>query len=229
MTAAELINQLLVKHQTEFSAIVEFDSKTEKFIELDFTANNKDLTASVIENTAIFCDYIDALLSKENAKFGLGGYMENRTVYARSKHFDGAENEPRRLHLGVDIWGKALTQIFCFMDAKVHSFAFNDNFGDYGATIILEHSLENHSFYSLYGHLSLKNLDDLYVGKSLKKGTHFCDFGIPSENGNWPPHLHFQLMTSMDGTKGDYPGVAKLSEKAEWLKRIPDANLLMQF
>ncbi len=65
------------------------------------------------------------------------------------------------------------------------------------------------------------------MGKPLIKGAHFCDFGIPMENGHWP--LHLQLMTRMNGREGDYPGVAKLSEKAEWLKKIPDANLILGF
>ncbi len=229
MNDAVLINQLLVKHKSNFHPVVDFDVSCEKYITLDFTANNKTLTTDVLENTSVFCDYIDDKLAKENAKFGIGGYMEHRTVYARSKHFDSTTGEPRRLHLGVDVWGKALSKIYAFMDAKVHSFAFNDNFGDYGATIVLEHSLENITFYSLYGHLSLQNLDGLYKGMAIKKGTQFCDFGVPAENGYWPPHLHFQLMMDMEGKEGDYPGVVKLSEKELWLKKIPDANLVLQF
>ncbi len=229
MSNAELINQLLVKHQSEFYPLVEFNPKTEKYLTLDFSASNKTLTAEIISNTSFFCTYLDDLLKAENAKFGIGGYMEHRTVYARSKHFDGEEGESRRLHLGVDIWGEAITPVSCFMDGKVHSYAFNDNFGDYGATIILEHSLENHTFYSLYGHLSLKSLEGLFIGKPIKKGIPFCELGIPKENGHWPPHLHFQLMTDMEGKKGDYPGVAQFSEKEEWLKKIPDSNLVLGF
>ncbi|HET8829702.1 MAG TPA: peptidoglycan DD-metalloendopeptidase family protein [Pelobium sp.] len=229
MNDAFLINQLLIKHQAGFYPLVDFDADFEKFITLDFTANNNALTAELLENTPLFCNYMDSELSKESAKFGIGGYMEHRTVYARSKHFDGAAGEPRRLHLGVDVWGKALTSVYAFMDATVHSFAFNDNFGDYGATIILQHSLENTTFYSLYGHLSLQSLDGLSKGMFIKKGTKFCEFGITTENGHWPPHLHFQLMTNMEGREGDYPGVAKLSEKELWLSKIPDANLVLSF
>lgn len=229
MSSAVSINQLLVRHRAEFYPLVDFNLKTEKYLPLDFTANNPTLTAEIIGNTSVFCAYLDHLLKAENAKFGVGGYMEHRTIYARSEHFDGEQGEPRRLHLGVDIWGEAMTPVFCFMDGKVHSYAFNDNFGDYGATIILEHSLENHIFFGLYGHLSLKSLDGLFVGKTIKKGSQFCELGIPAENGHWPPHLHFQLMTDMDGREGDYPGVARFSEKEEWLKKIPDANLVLRF
>ncbi len=228
MANAELINQLLLKHAHEFYPLVEFNKHIEKYVVPDFSINNQDLSFDLLQDTPKFSEYIDNLLFKNQAKFGLGGFMEHRTVYARSKHFDTADGEPRRLHLGLDVWAAANTPVFSFMDAKVHSFAFNNTFGDYGATIILEHQLEAHTFYSLYGHVSRRNLDNLFLGKKIKKGVHFCDFGIPEENGNWPPHLHFQLMTTMDGMRGDYPGVAKYSEKLYWLDKIPDPSLVMK-
>jgi murein DD-endopeptidase MepM/ murein hydrolase activator NlpD len=226
---AENINKLLVKHQHEFAAVVDFNLATEKIIPLNFTASNTALTTKIVNDTLYFSEYIVSLLADNLAKYGVGGYMEERTVYARSEHFNTEEGEPRRLHLGVDIWGAANTPIYAFMDAKVHSFAFNDHFGDYGATIILEHSLDGNTFYSLYGHLSLKSLDGLNAGKIIEKGKAFCEFGIAEENGHWPPHLHFQLMTDLEGKEGDYPGVAKISEKELWKKKIPDANLVLNW
>jgi hypothetical protein len=79
-------------------------------------------------------------LADNNCRYGIGGYMEHRTIYTRSALFD-TDDEPRRLHLGVDIWGDAHT---CLRATKgtVHSFADNDNFGDYGPTIILQHNLD---------------------------------------------------------------------------------------
>ncbi len=103
------------------------------------------------------------------------------------------------------------------LDGIVHSFAFNNQFGDYGATIILSHQLDGISFYTLYGHLSLASLKNLQDGQSVKQGQVFAEFGIPFENGHWPPHLHFQLILDMGERKGDYPGVCKYSEKETWL------------
>lgn len=228
-TAAETINHLLKKYQHRFESVIDFNPFSEKIIPLDFTAANISLTAPIIDNTQVFTQYIKETLSAKKAKFGIGGFMEERTVYARSIHFNTQDGEPRRLHLGVDIWGAAETPVYAFMDANVHSFAFNGNFGDYGATIILSHILENKTFFSLYGHLSLKNLEGLHPGKFIKKGTHFCDFGAPEDNGHWPPHLHLQLLTSMEGKEGDYPGVVKVSEKEIWLQKIPNANLILNW
>jgi murein DD-endopeptidase MepM/ murein hydrolase activator NlpD len=100
----------------------------------------------------------------------------------------------------------------------VHSFAFNNAFGDYGATIILSHQLQDVSFYTLYGHLSLASIKNLQEGVHIQKGDVFAEFGIPQENGNWPPHLHFQLIKDLQGMKGDYPGVCRFSEKEIYLR-----------
>ena len=83
--------------------------------------------------------------------------------------------------------------------------------------------------YLLYGHLSLASLENLSVNQIIQKGTPFAEFGNEKENGNWPPHLHFQLMVNMDGYFGDYPGVTKFSEKDEWLNLIPNPNLILKF
>ena len=142
--------------------------------------------------------------------------------------FGSKENgEPRRLHLGVDIWGKANTKVMAPMDGMVHSFAFNSAFGDYGATIILSHFLESISFYTLYGHLSLASITNLQEGERINRGEVFAEFGIPQENGNWPPHLHFQIIKDLQDKKGDYPGVCKNSEREVYLQNCPDPDLIL--
>ena len=119
INTAQEINLLLQKYHTTFADVVSFNPSEEHFINLDFTANNQDLLPETVNNTHKFSEYIDGVLSKSNAKFGIGGYFEHRTIYARSEHFGNSEEEPRRLHLGVDIWGKVNTPVFAFADAQV--------------------------------------------------------------------------------------------------------------
>jgi peptidoglycan LD-endopeptidase LytH len=137
------------------------------------------------------------------------------------------EGAPRRLHLGIDIWGKPYTPVMSPCDAVIHSFAFNDDFGDYGATIILSHNLDGVTFHTLYGHLSLNSIKNLREGGNVKTGDVIGEFGIPMENGQWPPHLHFQVIDDMDDWKGDYPGVCKYSEKEMYLDNCPDPDLIL--
>ena len=226
MTETNIYQWLL---QTGMAQVVPFAKENDKLLLLDFTASNKELTGAIVENIDLFSAYITKQLHAAGAKYGIGGYNEHRTVYSRSKVFDAAEpgEEPRRLHLGIDIWGDAGTTVFAPMDGMVHSFAFNDQYGDYGATIIVYHEIDGHSFHSLYGHLSLKDLDGLTEGKKIKAGELIAHFGEPNENGHWPPHLHFQLIMDMEGKKGDYPGVCKFSEREKYLDNCPDPDMIL--
>jgi murein DD-endopeptidase MepM/ murein hydrolase activator NlpD len=209
------------------SKIVDFNPSTDKLLPLDFTANNTELNNEILADTDTFSQWVDEKLSKNGAKFGIGGYNEHRTIYSRSAHFDTVE-EPRRLHLGTDIWGEATTPIYNFYDATVHSFKFNDNFGDYGATIILQYQLDDLTLFALYGHLSLASLNGLAEGQFIPVGKQFANFGVKEENGCWPPHLHFQLMFDMEGLKGDYPGVCQFSKKVSYLENCPDPALILK-
>lgn len=214
----------------QFAPVVPFDQGTDKLLLLDFTGENKDLTEEILKDTTSFSAYINDLLANAGARYGIGGYNEHRTVYSRSKVFDAPVpgEEPRRLHLGTDIWGKPYTAVIAPVDGIVHSYAFNNQFGDYGATIILSHQVNGYTFYTLYGHLSLNSLKNLYEGQNIRKGQVFAEFGIPYENGHWPPHLHFQIILDMRNQKGDYPGVCKYSEKESWLKNSPDPDTVLQ-
>jgi peptidoglycan LD-endopeptidase LytH len=88
--------------------------------------------------------------------------------------------------------------------------------------------MEGLNFYSLYGHLSLNSLKNLEEGKRIRRGEVFTEFGMRFENGNWPPHLHFQIILDMQDWEGDYPGVCKFSERALWLNNCPDPDLILQ-
>jgi murein DD-endopeptidase MepM/ murein hydrolase activator NlpD len=222
------IVDLLRKYSNEFHPVVPFEKK-DKFLLLDFTERNKELNAEILENTNFFIKYINSKLEAARVKYGIGGYNEHRTIYSRSKVFDSDDGgEARRIHLGIDIWGKPHTKVMAPLDGIVHSFAFNNAFGDYGATIILTHNLEGQSFHTLYGHLSLNSIKNIQEGDRVKKGDVFTEFGIPFENGQWPPHLHFQLIIDMKGKKGDYPGVCKFSEREKYVTNCPDPDLILQ-
>ena len=229
--------QELQKNQHDFHSVVAFDPSKEKIAALDLTKNNADLTEEIYSDTQKFSLYIEQTLKQKDAKFLIGGYNELREMYKRSLLFDFEKQydlqinakppEARRLHLGIDIWGAVGTTVNAPLGGMVHSFASNNAFGDYGATIILQHQLGTMNFYTLYGHLSFADIEGIRIGKFITRGQPFAHFGPPAENGHWPPHLHFQIIKDMRNYEGDYPGVCKFSEQHKYLANCPDADLIL--
>jgi murein DD-endopeptidase MepM/ murein hydrolase activator NlpD len=220
------LENALIKNRPDFHPVVDFDPAIEKLFHFDLTDANKALHADTIADTNLFAEYVNHTLQTNGAKYGIGGYKENRKLYSRSDLFTG--DEPRSVHLGIDIWGPAGTPVYAALGGMVHSFANNDHFGDYGATIILLHQLETVAFHTLYGHLSLADISTLREGAYINRGQVIGRFGVPAENGNWPPHLHFQIIHNLYLKDGDYPGVCKPSEAEAYLANCPDADLILK-
>ncbi len=223
-----MLDEILKKHSSIFHRVVPFNEATDKLLLMDFADNNKTISTDIITNTEKFANYVQQKLNLSNAMYGIGGYNEERSFYSRSNNFDGKNGaEPRRLHLGIDIWGQAGTAVFAPLGGMVHSFAFNSAYADYGATIILLHQLDGFAFYTLYGHLSLRDIEHLKEGKYINRGEEFAHFGLPVENGQWPPHLHLQLIIQLEWKRGDYPGVCKKSESEKYLQNCPNPDLIL--
>ncbi len=216
-------------HPDQVGKVVDIDLANDRLLAFDFTANNQELTADEVADTPRFSAWVNRKLADNGCRYGIGGYFEHRTLYARSNLFNTTNTEPRRLHLGIDIWGPANTPVYAPLAGTVHSFKDNNNFGDYGPTIILEHHLDRLTLYSLYGHLNRSALQSLVVGQPIDVNQQMATFGHEEENGQWPPHLHFQLMFDMQSLTGDYPGVCRYSEKDSYQQNIPDPDLILHF
>ncbi|GAA4301978.1 peptidoglycan DD-metalloendopeptidase family protein [Nibribacter koreensis] len=226
MKNPSLLIQALQSRVGTFAPIMDHDLSAPDVTPLDFTSSNQLLLSSNLRDTAEFEQLVQQMLQEKNATVGVGGYFENRDIYRRSEHFSG-EEESRNIHLGVDIWAPVHIPLYATVAGKVHSFQDNNNFGDYGPTIILEHELEGHTFYTLYGHLSRGSLQGKVVGQEVKAGEQVATMGPYPENGDWPPHVHFQLMTDMLGKSGDFPGVCAPSEVAYYRNICLNPNLLL--
>ena len=220
-------SSLLARHHASFAAVLPtLPLAGPGTAQLNFTATNPHLAfPQRLRDTALFDAVVQQMLAEQQAQTGLGGYLENRIIYLRSAHFDDT-TEPRSLHLGLDVWVPADTPVAAPLPAVVHSLADNHHFGDYGPTVILAHELEGTTFYSLYGHLTRTDLPALRPGQVLARGEIFAHVGPYPENGDWPPHLHFQLIIDMQGRWGDFPGVVPPSERDYWAKLCPDPALV---
>ncbi len=199
-----------------------------QYTPLDLSASNKELNQLNIADAAEFETYIENILTKNKAAVAYGGYNEVRSLYKRSPHFNDSNAEERNIHIGLDLWIKAGTPVLAALDGRVHSFQNNNSLGDYGPTIILEHQLENQVFYTLYGHLALESIAFINIGDFFAKGQQLALLGNSSVNGDYAPHLHFQIIKNIDAYFGDYPGVCSKSKLAYYLENCPDPNLLLK-
>lgn len=213
----------------DFAAVVPLSGK--KILPLDLAVggevlgNNTNFSTYTAMNRTIFRH-----LQDRDADLGVGGYLEVRPFYSTDAYRVEGLNGPqwRTVHLGLDLWDQAGTPVYAPLAGTVHSFRDNAAERDYGPAIILEHKVDSElTFYTLYGHLSRDSLPGLQVGQKIAQGQEIARIGPAPENGNWAPHLHFQVMLDTLGLEGDFPGVAFPQERAIWASLCPDPQELV--
>ena len=160
-----------------------------------------------------------------NSDFAIGRYDEDRRgMYEHDLFADGAE--ARTLHVGIDLGGPAGTPVYAFAEGTVLTAGANPTPGDYGHVIVTEHDLDGSMVWALYGHLSAASLAQVEVGGRVEPGQLLGWLGAESENGGWPPHLHFQL-SLMRPDSHDLPGVVAPSQREVALRTYPDPRLVL--
>ena len=200
-----------------------------KYVPIDLSYKNNLLHEVDVSSSSCLSNFVNKQIEEQNGLVGFGGYNETRTIYQRSGHFKALNSErERNIHLGVDLWCSAKTLVYTPLDATVHSFNNNNNYGDYGPTIILQHTIKNVVFYTLFGHLSLQSIVGLKVGQIFKQGEVIGDLGDTSVNGDYPPHLHFQIIKNIQDYNGDYPGVCNKTDLRFYLDNCPNPELLLK-
>lgn len=195
------------------------------YAEVDLSENMlkiKNIDASNHQQLQV---YLDEVRQNTKAKVLYGGYLERRNLYAKSALFNS--EEIRNIHLGVDFWAAAETGILAPLHGVVHAAHYNEGEGNYGGTIILKHTINEITFFSLYGHLSKASLE-IEEGVQVKKGNVFCYLGEAHENGNYVPHLHFQWILVLPNNAKDYPGVCSATQVEKYAKNSPKPELIIK-
>ncbi|WP_045468224.1 peptidoglycan DD-metalloendopeptidase family protein [Winogradskyella sp. PG-2] len=200
----------------------------DQYIPINLSLHNSELKAINVSNSDDLEHFIWNYMKTHNAKVAYGGYLEQRGIYQRSAYFNETNSETERnIHLGIDLWIAAETPIYAPLAGSIHSFKNNINHGDYGPTIILKHHIYSFEFYTLYGHLSMASIENLKVGVEVKQGDQIATLGTAEVNGDYPPHLHFQVIKDIEDYKGDYPGVSNRLDLEFYKKNCPNPNLLL--
>ena len=189
-----------------------------------------------IENEAAFNDLtyfqykIARLQEAHPNKIIAGGYLEPRPLYTSEDYDIPSDQGPisRCVHLGVDFWLPSKTPVHALLDGTVVMALDRKGEKEYGGFVILEHLFGNDSFYTLYGHLDPASIAAHKVGDALKKDALIGKLGSKENNGNWAPHLHFQILLDLLDYTEDFPGVQTYQSQELWADLCPDPNQMFQ-
>ncbi|MFC2156197.1 aminotransferase class III-fold pyridoxal phosphate-dependent enzyme [Acidobacteriota bacterium] len=222
----------LQSREEKIHSLIDSELSTAQKIVFDLSVGSPlftDLETS--GNPDAFASLIQQEMDEAGVQIGIGRYNESRLVYTGDQFRTETSGwgESRTLHLGMDVFVAAGSEVYAPLDGTVHSFHDNDSPQDYGPTIILEHRTgDDLVFYTLYGHLGRLSLEDMEPGRVVKKGARIGVVGDSDENGGWPPHLHVQIITDILGERGNFFGVADHNMKEVWLSLCPDPNILVR-
>ena len=227
--SSKALSQLLSILNNQSLFVLNPSISTTDYVALDLSVANEAIKSVNVSSSQKLEIYINNHISSNKAKVAFGGYLETRNIYQRSNYFkDSNPESERNIHLGLDLWIAAESPIYSPLNGVVNSFKNNTNFGDYGPTIILKHKIQDVSFYTLYGHLSIASITNLTIGQEFKQGEQIATLGDASVNGDYPPHLHFQIIKDMQDYVGDYPGVCSKQDLEFFRNNCPDPNLILK-
>ncbi len=223
--------QSLATHGKSAASVVDLDLQTAPCLVFDLSVSSKFLGADPhYAETAALTSAIERELRLAHAFVGVGRYDEPRLLYTSPLFGESGSpiDERRTVHLGIDLFLEAGSNVRAPLDGTVHTIADNVAPLDYGPVVILRHLAgDAGEFFTLYGHLSQESIAKLLIGQPVPKSQAFAKIGTVSENGGWPPHLHFQIIVDLLGLNEKFPGVARVSERPIWTNLCPDPNLLL--
>ena len=230
--SSRVINWLR-ENKDRFAHVVDEDWQTAVPTIFDLTPGSL-LLGQLSDNSDIqaFTNLLFGVMAASGSAVGIGRYDEPRRIYTDDAfRIPGNDrDEWRTIHMGIDLFMPAGTAVHAPLPGKIHSFANNTTHLDYGPIIVLQHDVgDDLTFYTLYGHLSKASLDGLAIGQPIAKGEKFAEIGDSPSNGDWPPHLHLQILCELlpPHAATDFPGVAAPSQRAIWRSLCPNPNLLL--
>jgi 4-aminobutyrate aminotransferase-like enzyme/Ser/Thr protein kinase RdoA (MazF antagonist) len=213
--------------------VLDLDLRTSPCLVLDLSVGSTFTGAdpSALE-TGPLTERIFAAMKRAGARVGVGRYDEARAFYTSSR-FAASSDDPleerRTVHLGIDLFVEPGSVVKAPLAGEVHLVADNQAPGDYGPLVILRHAMSDRTvFFTLYGHLDESRPEGLVRGRRVARGQTIGRVGTPPGNGDWPPHLHLQLILDLLDMDADFPGVAKASQREVWKAFSPDPNVLLR-
>ncbi|HZS05204.1 MAG TPA: aminotransferase class III-fold pyridoxal phosphate-dependent enzyme [Blastocatellia bacterium] len=213
-----------------FAQVLDIDLRAEPCVVFDLSVGSPTISGDERENAEPrLTERLFGLMKEAGVKVGVGRYDEPRLLYTTPAFTAGSPfDEHRTIHLGIDLFAEAGTPVHAPLAGVAHAFNNNAASLDYGPMIILRHETgDGHEFYTLYGHLSEQSLEGLSAGRPVARGERIATIGTPPANGDWTPHLHFQIITDLLDLGCDFPGVGRAGQRELWRSLSPDPNLIL--
>ena len=226
------VTRWIEEHAHEFGSVLEPDPNRQGAVVLDLSVGSTEMgNLAELGNAKASTHKIFGRMAEAGASVGVGRYGEARLVYTSEAFSEQGNDGPewRTVHLGLDLFAEADSRVFAPLDGVVHVVKDNAAPLDYGPTVILRHTVDDGriTFFTLYGHLGAGCLENLREGMTVERGATIGEVGSISENGGWPPHLHFQVIVDLLDEGGDFPGVARPDQRGVWSSLSPDPNLIV--
>jgi len=228
--AAE-VTSWIERNRDDMAPVLDQDLRTTPTIVFDLSVASPLLGADPrATETSTLTETLFGEMRRAGVRVGVGRYDEARLLYVSPLFGPGQAptDERRTIHLGVDLFVEPGSRVRAPLPGSVHILANNEAPQDYGPMIVLEHATDaGRPFFTLYGHLSVDTLTGIREGQAVAAGEEIARVGVPPANGDWSPHLHFQILLDLLELGRDFPGVCRASERSFWTELSPDPNLIL--
>lgn len=218
-------------HAKAMSPVLDIDLRTAPSLVFDLSVSSLLLGADPrATKTTALTETLSREMKHGGFSVGVGRYDEARLLYVSPLFGEGEAptDERRTIHLGVDLFVPPGSRVRAPLEGVVHILTNNEAPQDYGPLVVLRHATDaGDTFFTLYGHLSDDTLTRLREGQKVARGEEIARVGSPPTNGDWAPHLHFQIILDLIGLGRDFPGVCRASERGLWTALSPDPNLIL--
>lgn len=164
----------------------------------NFSDENERCQSYDTGNFGAFQNAVFSELSASGRSWGIGKYLENRSVLLR--RFSQITAEGRTYHAGLDIVVPAGYALYAPLGGVVLAAGKEEEAGSYGGYVVLRHQLGGTVFYSLYGHLDAGHI--VQPRQVLAAADPIGRVGGGSDSGQWFTHTHLQIITEQASSAG---------------------------
>ena len=229
---APAVVQWLRDKRDSFHSVVDADLANDNLLVVDASVGSATIGApGQPTDVAHIAKQLTRAMHDTDCSTAVGRYDECRLIYDANRFADFC-GHPRTLHLGVDLFISPGAPVFAPLDGIVRFVANENRAMGYGGVLVLAHRIAHRIdsqliFYTLYGHLAPASIQHHAHGDRIERGAIIAQLGGIDENGGWPPHLHFQLLTDLLGQRDSFLGVGTHHHRAVWLSACPNPNLIL--